>query len=334
MRTFTKPGLLALLVFAAGCTIKETEAPPLSGPSELGLRLNLSLSHDSIYQDGATQTVLTIDATNGDGLPKRGLAMRIDITADGLPYDLGTLSTKTPVTGDDGKARVTYTAPPKEIEGLGHLVTFLVTPIGEDYRGEIARQVDLRLVPPGVILPPNGEPVPDFRVSPQDPKVMDVVNFDASPSTDEGVPCGMRCTYTWDFGDRTTATGLFVTHQFRDVSTYQVLLTVTDARGTAATVAKTVTVGAGTPPTAAFIYSPTSPKAGDTIFWSAQSSTAAPGRRIVSYEWNFGSGSFASGVTVSKGYNTPGTYKVELKVEDDAGQTAVASADVTVLPRP
>ncbi len=203
MRTLTIPGLLALLVFTAGCTVKSTEAPPLSGPSELGLRLNLSLAPDEILQDGQSQTTLNIDATNGDQMPVRGLAMRIDMSADGLPYDLGTLSTKTVVTGDDGKARVFYTAPPKELDGVGHLVTFLVTPIGSDYRGQIARQVDLRLLHPDVIQPPNGQPVPDFTFAPTDPKVLDVVNFNASTSQDEGVACGMRCTYTWDFGDRT-----------------------------------------------------------------------------------------------------------------------------------
>jgi PKD repeat protein len=336
MRTFTKCALVALLGFAAAaCTVKDTEAPPLAGPSELGLRVHLLLVPDSIQQDGFSQTVLNIEASEADGQPARGKTLRVEIVADGVAFDFGTLSTKTPVTGDDGKARVTYTAPPREIDGQGHLVTFLVTPIGDDFRGAVPRQIDLELVPPGVILPPNAAPVPDFTFSPTAPKVMDVVNFDASLTTDEGVPCNQNCTYTWDFGDRTQASGQFTTHQFRDVSNFQVRLTVTDRRGVSATIAKPVQVDAGTPPTASFVFSPASPAPGEVIFWSAAQSTAAPGRRIVSYSWDFGTGSMASGVTVSKGYNTPGTYSVILTVEDDAGQTDTDVKVVTVaFPEP
>lgn len=331
MRSITTIGLLVLLVFAGGCTVKETEAPPLSGPSELGLRLNLSLVPDSIYQDGLSQTVLNIEATDANAQPVRGLAVRIEVVADGVAYDLGTLSAKTVATGDDGRARVTYTAPPKEIDGQGHYVTFLVTPIGSDYRAEAARQVDLRLIPPGVILPPNGAPVPNFTFSPSAPKVMDVVNFDASGTTDEGVSCGNNCTYVWDFGDRRTqGSGLYTTHQFRDVSTFQVILTVTDRRGVSAQIAKAVEVGAGTPPTAAFTVSPANAAIGQTIFFNAEASRAAPGRSIVSYDWDFGSGRFGSGVTTSKGYDRAGTYTVVLTVTDDAGQKGTASQSVTV----
>jgi PKD repeat protein len=225
---------------------------------------------------------------------------------------------------------VTYTAPPREIDGQGHVVTFLVTPIGDDFRAAVARQVDLRLIPPGVILPPNGAPVPDFTFAPTSPRVQDVVNFDASLTRDEGVPCGQNCTYTWDFGDRTTGSGQFTTHQFRDVSTFQVRLTVTDRRGVSATIAKTVSVAAGTPPSASFTFSPTNPAIGQIIFFNAAASTAAPGRHIVSYDWDFGSGRTGSGVTVSKGYDTAGTYTVTLTVTDDAGQTASTSQEVEV----
>jgi PKD repeat protein len=331
MRTFTKCGLVALLAFmSAACTVKDTEAPPLTGPSELGLRLHLSLTPDSILQDGFSQTVLNIEASGADGRPARGVTVRVEIVADGVAFDFGTLSAKTVVTGDDGRARVTYTAPPREIDGDGHLVTFLVTPIGDDFRAAVPRQVDLQLVQPGVILPPNGAPVPDFTFTPTSPKVQDVVNFDASLTRDEGVPCGQNCTYTWDFGDRTTGSGQFTTHQFRDVSNFQVRLTVTDRRGVSATIAKAIDVGAGTPPTASFTYSPSNPAVSQIIFFNASASTAAPGRRLVSYDWDFGSGRTASGVTVSKGYDTAGTYKVTLTVTDDAGQTTTISQDVNV----
>jgi PKD repeat protein len=225
---------------------------------------------------------------------------------------------------------VVYTAPPRELDGEGHSVIFLVTPIGNDYRGEVSRTVDLRLLQPGVILPPNGAPVPDFTFSPSAPTAFTSVTFDASATQDEGVPCSTNCTYTWDFGDGGTGTGIFTTHEFRTVGTFQVKLTATDRRGVSSMAARTITVGAGTPPTATFTFSPTTPAVSQVIFFNAEGSRAAAGRRIVSYDWDFGTGRTASGVTASKGYDIGGTYNVTLTVTDDAGQKGTATQSVTV----
>ena len=54
------------------------------------------------------------------------------------------------------------------------------------------------------------------------------------------------------------------------------------------------------------------------------------GRRIVSYDWDFGSGRTATGVTTTKAYDTPGTYTVTLTVTDDTGQQGTTSQNVTV----
>ena len=146
-----------------------------------------------------------------------------------------------------------------------NVVTFAVTPIGTDFRGEIARTAQLRLLPPGLVLPPNVAPVPDFTLTPSAPTVLTNVVFDASPTTDDGATCGPRCTYSWDFGDGQSGFGIFVTHQFTQQGTFQVKLTATDARGAATLVAKTVTVTAGQAPSASFTFSPTSPLVNDQI---------------------------------------------------------------------
>jgi PKD repeat protein len=109
-----------------------------------------------------------------------------------------------------------------------------------------------------------------------------------------------------------------------------VRLTVTDNLGRSASITKAVTVGASADPKAEFEFSPTAPQAGQTIYFTAAKSTAAPGRRIVSYDWDFGSGRTDSGMTVSKRYDTPGTYKVTLTVTDDSGRKGVTSKDVAV----
>lgn len=323
--------VLATMAVAA-CTVKDTEAPPLAGPSEMALALHLTATPDAIYQDGASQTAVTIEALGPDSRPVRALAVRLDIMRDGVVADFGTLSSKTVVTGDDGKARVTYTAPPKPFEstGLGNVVTIMGTPIGNDFSGQQGRTVQIRLIPPGVILPPNGAPVPSIVVSPTPVTIFTSVTFDASGTSDEGVPCGTGCTYMWSFGDGGSAQGMTVTHEFRAAGTYSVTLTVTDSRGRSQTATQTVAVTASAAPTASFVYSPSDPQPGQVLFFNASASTAAPGRYIVSYEWDFGSGRTGTGVTVSKGWDTPGTYVVTLKVTDDANQVGVTSQEVPV----
>jgi vibriolysin len=70
------------------------------------------------------------------------------------------------------------------------------------------------------------------------------------------------------------------------------------------------------------------------IFFNAAASRAATGRRIVSYEWDFGSGRTGTGIATNKGYDTAGTYVVTLTVTDDAGLQGTISQTVRVGPQP
>jgi PKD repeat protein len=329
MSTTTRFLLGAILTaVAAGCTIDKTPIPDLTGPSELGLRIALSLSPDSILGDGGSQSVLTIEASDANGRPVRGLALRIEVSEGGVTYDYGTLSAKTVITADDGRARVIFTAPRDVSETR---VVFSVTPIGNDFRGQVSRTIDLRIVPPGIILPPNSAPAPQFTFTPAAPTVLENVVFDASQTTDGGALCGANCTYQWDFGDGTSATGVFVSHRYQAAGNYLVRLTVTDAQGAAVQVAQTLTVGAGAPPTGSFTVSPATPAINEQVLFNASAVQAAPGRRIVSYQWNFGNGRTGSGVVTSTTYPNVGTFPVTLTVTDDAGtEQTIGPVSVTV----
>jgi PKD repeat protein len=334
MRTLASIMSLAVVVGTAGCTTQKTPAPPLTGPSGFALQVVVLAIPDSILQDGASQASIQIDATDADGRPVRGLALRVEtavvITApDGSEsisfQDFGMLSAKTTVTGEDGRARVIYTAPPRPAEPVdtGTFLRFLVTPIGNDYQGQQTRFATLRLVPPGVILPPNSAPVPQFTSSGNLQPFADIV-FDASTTTDDGQPCGASCTYRWEFGDGETGSGIFVRHQYKAPGTFQLKLTVTDTRGASSTIAQAMQIGAATPPTASFTFSPAANIAtGQTIFFNGEASRAATGRRIVSYDWDFGSGRTGTGVTTTKSYDNPGAYVVALVVTDDIGEKSL-----------
>ena len=66
------------------------------------------------------------------------------------------------------------------------------------------------------------------------------------------------------------------THQYRTVGTFLVTLTVTDARGATATAMQTVTVAAGTPPTAR-VHVLAAPRraSNQDVFFNASASRAA-----------------------------------------------------------
>ncbi|MCK5774460.1 MAG: PKD domain-containing protein [Thermoplasmata archaeon] len=71
----------------------------------------------------------------------------------------------------------------------------------------------------------EGAPTAYFTYSPEDPVVDDVVTFDASPSTGEGLQ------YKWVFEDGHEPTGEVVTHIFDDFGFEQIVLIVTNSTG-------------------------------------------------------------------------------------------------------
>jgi PKD repeat protein len=311
---------------AAGCTVKKDEAPPPSGPSELGTSIALQANPDVLPQDGASQAQIAILARDASGQPLRGLAVRADISLNGVVQDFGRLSAKHVVTGNDGRANVVYTAPASN-DGVDRqtVVSIQVSPSVGDARAVVPRTVDIRLVPPGVINPP-GTTVPDFSFSPERPQVLDSVLFDAS----DAVLDDRLVAYSWNFGDGSTGSGRTTQHQYRKAGTFSVTLRVTDHTGAVGSRAKSVQVEASTAPTAAFVFSPSEPEPNVDVFFNAVQSIAAPGRKIVSYAWNFGDGGTASGSVASHKFKNIGTYNVTLRVTDDAGAVGTASQSVGV----
>jgi hypothetical protein len=155
----------ATLAVAAGCTMKETAAPDLTGPSGLGTSVKVSAAPDILPQDGRSTSQIVVEVRNASDEPVRDLAIRLDMLVPADSHDptsplqlrdVGKLSTKTPVTGSDGRAVVTYTAPlsaPKNNTVREEIVlTITAIPIDGDFGGALARSVRLRLVPLGVIV--------------------------------------------------------------------------------------------------------------------------------------------------------------------------------------
>lgn len=330
MRTTELTLAISAALFLAGCTVKEVEVPALAGPSTVGYSIDLQSNTNTLIQDGISQARITITARDHLGQPMNGRPLRAEIRVDGVAQDFGTLSTKNPVTG----STLIYTAPPaSSLSQRPQAIMIAVTPTDSGVFGdEFAREIELILMPQGVILPTNPNLAVLFTFTPASPQVLTTVTFNASTTTNNGVACNTACLYAWDFGDGTSATGQTTTHQFRTAGNFVVRLTVTDSRGASATGVQTVTVSPGTPPTASFTTSPASPGVNQDVFFNASASTPAASRSITKHEWSFGDGNFGQGVIVTHRYAAGGSYQVALAVTDDAGSVGRATATLQIGP--
>jgi PKD repeat protein len=90
--------------------------------------------------------------------------------------------------------------------------------------------------------------------------------------------------------------------------------------------------GAGTP-VANFSWSPSVPEVGELVTFDASASMPMGGE-IVSYEWDFGDGSRASGKIVTHRYATIGTFTVTLNVTDSEGLWDIEQKQIQVKAPP
>jgi PKD repeat protein len=319
-------GLVAGALLFGACTVKKQEAPGLTGPSELGTSINISVTPDVLSQDGASQSLVTVTARDHNGQPLRSLPVRAEITVNGVITDFGTLSARNVVTDANGRATFTYTAPaaPAVSVDNGTIVQIQVIPSGNDFGNATARFASIRLVPPGVIGAPNDLKA-SFTSTPNAPTEDTTVLFDATSSV-AGNPNTTIVSFEWDFGDGDRASGRQVTHQFEPGS-HTVRLTIRDATNRSGTSSSVVTVTPTADPTPTFVFSPNPARLNEPIHFDASTSLAATGHRIVSYTWNFGDGSVRTTTDprIDYVYTIPRTYVVQLTVTDDTGKTKTSS---------
>jgi len=326
LRTWHRLAAAAVAVAAAlivsACSIDRTPAPPLSGPSELALSVTLSASPDHLPRDGSSQSVVTVAAVDAAGKPIAG--QQFSLTGSGAAV---AISQTTLTTGADGRATVLVTAPPST--DANSTATIFATPIGTNADSSIARSVTIAVT--GAI---TASPVASFTASSTTPGEFDMVVFDASATTLAGQPCPeSACTYKFDFGDGTNATGIRVSKRFSSRGPFNVTLTVTAPSGTVGTSKATITVGAPATLAPSIVFSPTNPKINDTVHFDARGSTTPDGARIVDYQWDLGNGDSASGPMVqTSNYTQARTYVVRLTITDELGRTGTTTAQVSVTP--
>jgi PKD repeat protein len=315
----SKPFLRVLLavvavVAAQSCTVKQTETPDLTGPSNFQTPPGPAgpIARFTVNPEKPTANLpAAFDGTSS--CPEGGFTggcTTTDRSITTFTWDFGD------GTGGTG---------PSVSHSFRNTGAFNVTLSVVSDRGLGSSTIRSVQVDPGT--PPKAE----FVFSPTNPAIGQSVSFNASQSTPG--PGHNIASYAWDFGDGGRAGGVSPNHSFGAAGGFNVVLTVTDEVGQSASIAKSVPVAIApsTPqPTADFVISPTDPSVNQSVLFNASQSRAATGHSIVSYSWNFGDGGTGSGVTATHPYGAAGTYSAVLQVTDDIGQTASTSKTVTV----
>ncbi len=170
----------------------------------------------------------------------------------------------------------------------------------------------------------NTPPSPAFTVDKEYVNPDDLVNFDASKSTD---PDGNITKFSW-FISGVKKTGEKISYVFPSAGKYEVVLTVVDDDGYAETSNKTITVAYNKPPDPVFTVRNSVVSTGENISFTDASSD--PDGTIEKYQWSFGDGSTSTLQNPSHIYHEKGQYKVTLRVWDDDNATASYATDITV----
>ena len=156
------------------------------------------------------------------------------------------------------------------------------------------------------------------------------ITFSGASSTD---PKGETLAYAWDFGDKTTGTGVSPIHTYSGAGSYTVTLTVTNTDKLSATAGTAATVAAAPQTPTANAGGPYSGNVGNPISFNGAASSDPKGETLT-YTWDFGDKSTGAGIAPTHAYTSAGTYTVTLTVTNTDKLSATATAVATVIAVP
>jgi PKD repeat protein len=139
-------------------------------------------------------------------------------------------------------------------------------------------------------------------------------------------------SYLWNFGDGGTVSGsLTPSHVYSTYGTYTATLTVTDAKGLSANSSLTATVNDVAP--TVNIGGPYQGNAQIPVQFSGSATEPNPKEQAsLSYVWNFGDGTTATGTSPSHAFAADGIYTVTLTVTNTNGLSTRATTTLDVYP--
>jgi PKD repeat protein len=134
-------------------------------------------------------------------------------------------------------------------------------------------------------------------------------------------------TYSWNFGDGGSATGLTATHSYATSGNYTTTLTAMDSASASAKSSQTVMVAPIQALRASFTFAAAQPSSGQSVTFTG---AATGGLSPYTYGWNFGDGSSGTGQTPTHIYNTVGNFTVSLDVTDSLKASVITSQSIIV----
>ncbi len=161
------------------------------------------------------------------------------------------------------------------------------------------------------------------------------ITFDASGSH---AVVGSQLTYTWNFGDNTSATGERVTHQFVVSGVGVATLIVTDARGAKSTASVNIAVGG---PGATIHADATSAHTNTAVGFTAAEPALPNGpqgaAKLLSVTWDFGDGTaplITQTPSASHSFARAGKYRIAVQFVNTDSSVYVAALTVQVTLAP
>jgi len=297
--------------------MESQSAPPLAGPSGFGLQITMTASPDIVPRDGSSQSTIRLnfrDSSTNTALGQRRLV--VTTTA-------GTLSVGEVTTDASGNAALTFTAPSLNTPVSSAQV--LAVAVGGNVDNARGQGVTIALLGPDV-------PTASFTFRPDPPVPGTAITFDASSTKLGNQNCG-GCSYEWDFGDGSSATGnSVVQHVYQSTGVMKVTLTVNSPEGTSGSTSKNLVLEPPSLPVARFDVTPTSPTRNAQAAYDGTGSTVGVGATIVQYDWAFDDGDVGFSPIVLKTFSTTGTHIVSLTVTDSLGRKGAITKLVTVVP--
>jgi PKD repeat protein len=179
-----------------------------------------------------------------------------------------------------------------------------------------------------VVSAAGSPPTANFTFSPASPVVGQNVFF---TDTSSGAPT----SWFWTFGDGTTSSAQNPVKTYTSANSYLVMLTATNSSGSSILSRIVVVSAAGSAPTAAFAFSPSSPLVGQTVSFT-DTSTGGP----TSWTWSFGdpasgAANASSLPNPAHAFATAGTHTVSLTAQNAFGSNATTrTVTVATLPAP
>jgi prepilin-type N-terminal cleavage/methylation domain-containing protein len=302
--------------------MESLRALPYDSVAVLSTDLDFAAAYPNGQYDGLDAVVVTPGSTSATPPPAVSTVTSTTMKGLILPYTVRRYVTWTDASG-----------------GSSHVFKRLTVAVSWTESTQAARSVKLlSVLYPGGLGPsgssPNRKPVAGtvtYEPASQIVAGATTVSFLDSGASDPDMD---PLTYSWNFGDGTTAVGAAqIGHIYESPGTFTAQVTVTDPSGAADSASADVAVAASTAteaPIAHFTLDQATGPAPLVTNLDASTSTDANGDPLT-FSWHWGDGTpDGAGVNVQHKFAAVGSFTVTLTATDPGGLTGTASQVVTV----